>query len=108
MSRRNWQSDARQLGTLIAVSEADRALQRSCIGRIVSMLTGLFIVLCIVLYGLMIYVLTKTGLAQRLPQPISGALGLSIFAGFVVAIVLAGLIGNWLRRLFWRTLLRRR
>lgn len=96
----------RQLGTIAAASEVDRALQHSCIGRIVGLLTFIFIVLCIVLYALIWYGLIKTGLAEQLPQPIGGALGMSIFVGFFVAIILAGLIGNWLRRLIWRLLLR--
>lgn len=107
MSGSNWRRGLRRLGTLAAASEVDRALERSCIGRVVSLLTFIFIVLCIVLYALMWYGLIKTGLAERLPQPIGGALGLSIFVGFFIAIILAGLIGNWLRRRIWRMLLRR-
>ncbi len=107
MSGLNRRWGLRQLGAMAAASEVDRALQRSCIGRIVSLLTFIFIVLCIVLYALTWYGLIKTGLAERLPQPIGGAVGLSIFVGFFVAIILAGLIGNWLRRRIWRMLLRR-
>jgi len=108
MLRDKWQSNLRRLGTLAAVDMVDRTLQRSCIGRIVSMLTLIFIVLCIALYALMWYGLTRAGLAERLPQPIGGALGLSLFGGFFVAIILAGLIGNWLRRRIWHLLIRRR
>lgn len=107
MTKGDWRRSLRQVGALAAASEVDRALQRSCIGRIVSMLTLIFIVLCIALYALMWYGLTKTGLAERLPQPIGGALGMSLFVGLFVAIILAGLVGNWLRRRIWRLLLRR-
>ncbi len=107
MSRFNRRRSLRQWGALAAASEADRALERSCIGRIVSLLTFIFIVLCIVLYALMWYGLIRTGLAERLPQPIGGALGLSIFVGFFIAIILAGLVGNWLRRRIWRLILGR-
>lgn len=103
----NWQKGLRRLGATAAVGEAERIVERSCIGRIVSMLTLIFIVLCVALYALMWYGLTRTGLAERLPDPIGGALGLSLFAGLFIAIILAGLVGNWLRRRLWRMLLRR-
>ncbi len=108
MARRNWQSDLQDLGTAAATVGVGRAVERSCIGRIVSMLTFIFIVLCVALYGLMWYGLTRSGLAERLPQPIGGALGMSLFVGLFVAIILAGLVGNWLRRRLWSALLRRR
>lgn len=107
MVKGNWQRGLREVGRMAAVSEIDRALERSCIGRIVGMFTLIFIVLCIALYALMWYGLTKTGMAERLPQPIGASLGMSIFVGLIVAIVLAGLIGNWLRRRIWRLLLAR-
>lgn len=103
----NRQRGLRRLIALGAASEADYALQRTCIGRIVSLLTLIFIVLCVVLYGLMWYGLTTTGLAERLPQPIGGILGISLFIGLFICIILAGLIGNWLRRRIWSALLRR-
>lgn len=105
--RGNRQPDLRRLVSFGVASEAERALYRTCIGRIVSALTFIFIVLCIVLYGLMWYGLTTIGLAERLPQPIGGMLGISLFIGLFVCIILAGLIGNWLRNRIWHALLRR-
>jgi Na+/proline symporter len=90
-------------------NQVDRALQKSCIGRIVSMLTFLFILLCIILYGILYFILYKTGLTQILSSEASTPILVIVFFGsFILAIVLAGLIGNWLRRLIWRSLLRRR
>jgi len=68
------------------------------------MVTLILIVLCVALYGLTWYGLTRSGIAERLPQPIGGALGMSLFVGLFVVIILAGLVGNWLRRLLWRAL----
>ncbi len=97
-----------RLGTLVAADQVDWALERTCIGRIVSLLTLFFIVLCVGLYGLMLYGLYRLGLTERLPESVRTVLGLGLFAGFFVAIILAGLIGDWLRRRIWRLLLRRR
>ncbi len=103
----NRQPILHRLVSFGVASEAERVLYRTCIGRIISMLTFIFIVLCIVLYGLMWYGLTTTGLAERLPQSVGGVLGISLFVGLFVCIILAGLIGNWLRNRIWRALLRR-
>lgn len=107
MTHKNWQSDLQDLGTAAATVGVGQAVERSCIGRIVGMLTFIFIVLYVALYGLMWYGLTRSGIAKQLPQPIGGALGMSLFVGLFVAIILAGLVGNWLRRRLWHALLRR-
>ncbi len=107
MARRNWQSDLKDLGKAAATVGVGQVVERSCVGRIVSMLTFIFIVLCVALYGLMWYGLTRSGLLEQLPQPIGGALGMSLFVGLFIAIILAGLVGNWLRRRLWNALLRR-
>jgi len=88
--------------------EVDRTLQRTCIGRIVSLLTLIFIVLCVLIYGGALLALNATGLLKQLPESVGGVLTAGLCVGFFLAIILAGLIGNWLRRLFWRALLRRR
>jgi len=96
----------RDLGRLVATGtayEVDRALQRSCIGRIVSLLAFLFVIGCILVYGLMAYGLYQAGLGERL----GSVLAVGLFIGLILAVVLAGLIGNWLRRRIWRFLLRR-
>ncbi len=103
----NWRRNLRRLGTLAAADEVDRALQRTCIGRIVSMLTLIFIVLCVLIYGGALLALDATGLRERLPAS-GGVLTAGACVGLFLAIILAGLIGNWLRRLFWQALLRRR
>lgn len=104
----NWWRNLRRVGTLAAVDEADRALQRTCIGRIVSLLTLIFIVLCVILYGGAFLVLNASGIGGQLRQAAGGILTAGLCMGFFLAITLAGLIGNWLRRRIWRALLRRR
>ncbi len=103
MSGDRLRRDVRRLALRGAFYEADRALQRTCIGRIVSLLTLLFILACVVVYGLFAYGLYRIGLAERL----GSALAVGLFIGLILAVGLAGLVGNWLRRQVWRLLLRR-
>lgn len=98
----------RRLGTYAAADRADRALRRSCIGRIVSLLTLGFILACVASYGLGGLALHQAGLTDQLPDAFGSAVTVSFFIGLIVCIVIAGLVGNWLRRLVWRALLRRR
>jgi len=93
---------------LAAANQADRALQRTCIGRIVSLLTLIFIFLCGGGYLLALWGLHAAGVLDQLPGSIRGGLIAGIWLGLLAAIVLAGLIGNWIRRRLWRALLRRR
>jgi sterol desaturase/sphingolipid hydroxylase (fatty acid hydroxylase superfamily) len=104
----NLGKNLNQLGRMSVANQTDRTLQRSCIGRVVSMLTFIFILLCIIFYGILFFVLYKTGLTQvQLPEQVQPFLAIGIACSFILAIVLAGLIGDWLRRIIWRSLLRR-
>ena len=97
-----------RLGAFAAANRADRALQRTCIGRIVSMLTLIFIVLFVGLDVVAFYALDRKGLLDTLPQSVRPVLIVGLMMSFIVDIVLAGLIGNWLRRRIWRLLMRGR
>jgi hypothetical protein len=104
----NLGRNLRSLGKMSFASETDRVIQRSCVGRIVSMLTFFFITGCIILYGILFYFLYKGGILQtswaEQSMPYVAA---AIFCSFILVIVVAGLIGNALRNFFWRLLRRR-
>ena len=100
--------DLGRLGALAAANRTDRALERTCIGRIVSLLTLIFIVLCVGLDVVTFYALDRKGLFDTVPQSVRPVLMVGLMMSFVVDIVLAGLIGNWLRRRIWRLLMRGR
>lgn len=104
----NWRHNLRRWGTLAAADEMDRAIQRTCMGRIVSLLTLIFIVLCVILYGGAFLALNASGIGEQLRRSAGGVLTAGLCVGFFLAIILAGLIGNWLRRRIWQALLRRR
>jgi len=83
------------------------AVEHSCIGRIVSMLTFILIFACAAIYGGAMFLLYQVGILDALPDVVQTMLMIGFFVGFLAAIVIAGLIGNWLRGRLWRTLLRR-
>jgi hypothetical protein len=104
----NLGRNLRKLGRMSISNDADRALQRSCIGRVISMLTFIFIMVCIILYGVLFYFLYQGGVLQTpLAEKYMPYLAAGVFCSFILVIILAGLIGNALRRFFWNILLRR-
>ncbi|MGQ9600921.1 MAG: hypothetical protein ACUVWZ_16110 [Anaerolineae bacterium] len=97
---------ARWLGRLAAAEQIDRTLERSCIGRIVSLVILITMVACVGLWVGIAWLVNKAGLsgaASKLPGPVFPCL---FFGGLILCIVIGGLVGNWLRRLAWRVILR--
>jgi len=95
------------LGPYAAVDQVDHAIQRSCIGRIVSLLTLLFILLFGCSYLLIGLLLARSGLGDLASGSLIKALVIGFVVGLLLCIIVAGLVGNWLRRLIWRALRRR-
>ena len=86
----------------------DSAVQGACLGRVVSFLTCLCMVVFLGLFGLLMYALYASGIGKRLAGVADNLLVVLFIAGFLFAIIAAGLIGNRLRRFLWSILLRRR
>ena len=105
----NFSDPLRNLGRMAANTQVDHALRHSCLGRIASMVTGLVIILCMGLWVGIFLLVGKTGLAKMIPENmISVGLGIAFFGGILIAIIIGGLVGNALRRIFWGILRRRR
>lgn len=97
---------ARQLGKVAAAEQIDHTLQHSCIGRVVSLVILITMVACVGLWVGAAWLVNKAGLGDavsKLPEPI---LPCTFFGGIILCIVIGGLVGNWLRRLAWRVILR--
>ncbi len=98
----------RRLVGFTSTDRVDSALQRSCIGRIVSAITLIVMFICIGLWVGVFLLLQNTGIGQAIPADVIGpVLGITFCGGFIFAIIIGGLIGNALRRIFWRMLLKR-
>ncbi len=93
---------------LAVVDQADRALRRTCMGRIVSMMVLLSLFFCGCSYIALTVLFYRSGIGKRLPETCNSALAMLFCLGFLAALVFSGLVGNWLRGRFWRTLRRRR
>jgi len=107
MRRTGLRRFLRGLGTYAAADHVDHAIQRSCIGRIVSLLTLLFILLFGCSYLLIGLLLSRARLGDVLSGALNKGLAIGFVVGLLLCIIMAGLIGNWLRRLIWRALRRR-
>jgi hypothetical protein len=97
-----------KFGKKTAASQADRALEHTCAGRVVSALTFIVVVFCL---GLWItgFLLLKDKL---FPQILSGNVLTNLtcivfFGGLVVMLFVGALAGNFLRRAFWKLLVKR-
>jgi hypothetical protein len=87
----------------------DQVLAHSCAGRVVNAITFIVVIFCLGLWITFFLVLKD----QLFVQPVSGTVltdlnCVSFFGGLVAAIVLGTMTGNYLRRLFWRMLTKRR
>jgi hypothetical protein len=100
---RLWRS-----GKEIATSQADRALEHTCAGRVVSALAFIVVVFCLGLW-ITVFLLLKD---QLFLQTLSGNVLTNLtcivfFGGLVVALFVGALAGNFLRRAFWKLLVKR-
>ena len=100
---RLWKS-----GKETAVSQADRALEHTCAGRVVSALTFIVVVFSLGLW-ITFFLLLKD---ELFTQTLSGNLFTNLtcvvfFGGLVVALFVGALAGNFLRRTFWKMLIKR-
>ena len=90
-------------------SQSDRVLERSCAGRIVSALTFIVIIICLALWITAFLLLKDRLFTETLTGNILTNLTcVTFFGGLVVAVFVGALAGNFLRRAFWKMLIRRR
>ena len=99
----------RKLHELATDHKIDTAtLQRSCIGRLVSMVTFLVVITCLGLWIAAFFLLKGSNAVNSIPGDIlTKVLCVVFFGGLITAVVLGSLVGNSLRRTFWRILLHR-
>jgi hypothetical protein len=98
----------RKLGVL-AANPVDSALQRTCLGRVISALTFIAIVLCLVLWITGFLLFRDSGIQKSVSAAIYTNLSCIIFfGGLVIAIGIGAMLGNLVRRTLWKALLKRR
>ncbi len=94
-----------------AFKEAERlepALRRTCLGRLAAVSTFLVILLCLVSWVIVFLSLQRSGAQQAIPANIlTPVMCAAFFGGLVFVALIGGLLGNILRRILWRLLLRK-
>jgi hypothetical protein len=100
---RLWES-----GKETAVNQSNRALERTCAGRVISAMTFIMMLFCLGLW-ITVFLLLKD---QLFSQTLSGNVFTNLtcivfFGGLVMALFVGALAGNFLRRTFWKILVKR-
>jgi hypothetical protein len=97
-----------EAGKLTAASQADRALEHTCAGRVVNALTFLVVVLCLGFWIAVFLLFNDQLVTQTLSANLLTNLTcLVFFGGLVVAVFIGALAGNFMRRAFWKSLVKR-
>ena len=86
---------------------AYRDLQRSWIGRGINTISFMMVVLMLALWITLFVILRDSLVASSLPSSIILALTcFAFFGGLLLAIIIGGWLGNALRRIFWKLLVK--
>jgi hypothetical protein len=100
---RAWKS-----GSENAASQADRALAHTCAGRVVSALTFIMELFFLGLWITSFLLFYDRLFAQTLSRNVLTNLTcLVFFGGLVLACIIGAMAGNFLRRFFWKMLVKR-
>jgi hypothetical protein len=95
-------------GKKIAADQADQALEHSCAGRVVNALTFIVVIICLGLWISFFLIMKDELLPTTLSENLFTNLTCIIFfGGLVSAFFVGALAGNFLRRAFWKLLIRR-
>jgi hypothetical protein len=98
----------RKFGQQTFADQRERALGRTCAGRIVSALTFLVVILCLALWITAFILLRDQVFARTLTGTILTDLScVAFFGGLGIAVLIGALVGNFLRRSFWKILIKR-
>jgi hypothetical protein len=94
-------------GRETAASQADRALEHTCAGRVISALTFIVVIICLGLW-ITIFVVLKDQLLTQTPtgNVVTNLTCMVFFGGLVIALFIGALAGNFLRRTFWKMLVK--
>jgi hypothetical protein len=91
-----------------ATSQTNRALEHTCAGRVISALTFIIVLFCLGMWITGFLLLKDQLFAQTLSGNVFTNLTCIVFfGGLVVALFVGALAGNFLRRTFWKLLVKR-
>ena len=101
--RRLWES-----GKEAFTTQADRALERTCAGRLINTMAFVVVIFCLGLWITAFLLLKDRLLGETLGgNLLTNLTCLTFFGGLVIAMLTGAWIGNFLRRMFWKMLIKR-
>jgi len=99
----------RSLSSGAVPGQADWALERSCAGRIINALTFIIVIVCLGLWITTFLLLKDRVFSKTLAETtLTNLTCITFFGGLVVTIFVGALAGNFLRRTFWKILIKRK
>jgi len=100
--KRFWKS-----GWETAANQAGQAPEQTCAGRVISTLTYIVVIICLGLWITVFLVLKDQLVAQTVDGSILTNLTcILFFVGLIMALFIGALAGNFLRRFFWKMLVK--
>jgi hypothetical protein len=91
------------------LDQFDPELKRSCLGRLASISTFVFIIFCVGVWITGFLLLKDTPAMQSIPPGWLDQVNcLAFFGGLVLAVLVSGLGANMLRRALWKILVRKK
>lgn len=101
-------SSLQKSGKLTAAKHSYRALEHTCAGRVVNALTFISVVLCLGFWIALFLLFNDQMFLQTLSTNVLTNLTCIVFfGGLVVAVFIGALAGNFIRRTFWKLLVKR-
>jgi flagellar biosynthesis protein FlhB len=86
----------------------DESLRRTFIGRAISMVSFIMVILCLGLWVTVFSLWRDNSLVNSIaPKILSNLMCFGFFGGLVFAVIIGGLVGNTLRRVLWKMLVKR-
>jgi len=88
--------------------QTERELMNTCAGRMVSVMTFIGMIGCLGMWvALFVLVMNRLSMQTLAGNVISNLTCIVFFGGLVLALFIGAMIGNFLRRSFWKWLVRR-
>ena len=106
---KNWIFRLRRLGAKTITGQTDRALEQTCAGRLINAMMFLFVILCLSLWITVFLLLKDRLFSETLSgNVLTNLTCVTFFGGLTAAIIIGALAGNFLRRVFWKILIKRK
>lgn len=99
--------DLWRMGKKNASNQAEQALEHTCAGRVINALTFIVIILCLGSWiGFFLLLKEQLPTQSLVVDMFTNITCIIFFGGLVAAIFVGAMVGNFLRRAFWKLLVK--